>query len=311
MDFSNLDSHYPRFFTRFKNMKSEERHKLHQNALAVWLAQTLTTIKPYQNAIIGGVIVVLLAVILTMWWNSESASQANKAWTQFFAAFDQGSTAALANVAENNPRSSAAPVADLASADILLAQGCNMLFTNKATANQSLNKAVELFEKVIEQSGKAALKAQATFGLAKARESQGKLETASKLYNDVKTKWPDTVFAQMAAQRLKDLDRPSIKQVYDQFAKYDPKPVFNSLPDSKPKLDLPDESPIFTPSMTPEQKADDKQESKPEVTKEAVKEEAKNEVTEEKKQDSTDSAPKTPTTDKPDEKAASPTDDQK
>ena len=55
-------------------MKSEERHKLHQNALAIWIAETMTTIKPYQNAILGGLIVVILVVIVAIWWTSESTA---------------------------------------------------------------------------------------------------------------------------------------------------------------------------------------------------------------------------------------------
>ena len=84
-------------------MKSEERHKLHQNALALWLSETFTAIKPYQNAILAGIIVVILAAIFYAWWTSESASAASKAWTQLFAAFeDTNPSAALEKVAEDN-----------------------------------------------------------------------------------------------------------------------------------------------------------------------------------------------------------------
>ena len=257
-------------------MKSEERHKLHQNALGTWIAQTMIAVKPYQNAILGGIIVVLLAIIATTWWTSESAAQAETAWSQFFSAFDQGSVSDLEKVAEVNKRSKAAPVADLTAADILLAQGCNMLFINKATANQDLNKAVQLYQNVREQSNSPIIRCQATFGLAKARESQGQLETAKKLYTEVTTDWADTVYAQMAARRLEDLNRSSIKGFYDVFTtKFDPKPAFSTPAGDKSIFDkLPEESPIYVPDTTSAKKTEEeKTEPKQEEKKEDVKKE--------------------------------------
>ena len=67
-------------------MKSEERHKLQQNALAEWLNETFVAIRPYQNAIVAVIIVLILAVIFFVWWTSESASQSSKTWTQLFTA---------------------------------------------------------------------------------------------------------------------------------------------------------------------------------------------------------------------------------
>jgi tetratricopeptide (TPR) repeat protein len=252
-------------------MKSDERHKLHQNALAVWLSQTITALKPYQNLILAAIIVAILAVIVTTWWTSESASQANAAWTQFLTAFNEGNPAALEKVAEDNRRSHAAPAADLVAADIQLAQGCEMLFTNKAIANQQLNKALELYQAVRVQTSSPVFRAQATFGLARAWESMGKLETANKLYTEITTDWPDSVFAKMSSRRLEDLKRTSIKDIYDKFAKFDPKPRFNQQPAAKQGFDkLPEESPIYTPGTLNErgieeknaEKADDKTENK-------------------------------------------------
>jgi len=245
-------------------MKSEERHKLHQNALALWLAQTFTTIKPYQNVILAAVIVVILAVIFWVWWTSESASQSNRAWTQFFMAFDElNPSASLEKVAEDNPHSRAAAVADLVAADQQLAQGCNMLFINKATANQGLNKALRLYQSVYAQSPSPALRVQAAFGLARAWESLGKLETATKFYTEVTAEWPDTVFARMSSLRLEDLKRGSVKEMYDKFARFDPKPAFSQPPGVQPGLDkLPEEGPVYTPGAIKEGGVEEKKTEK-------------------------------------------------
>ncbi len=253
-------------------MKSEERHKLHQNALALWLSQTFAAIKPYQNAILAVIIMVILALIFATWWTSESASSASRGWTQFFMASGGANPSALEKVAEDNPRSRAAPAADLVAADLQLAQGCNMLFINKATANQQLNKALKLYQTVREQSPSPTLRAQAAFGLARAWESLGKLDTAIKFYTEVTTEWPDTVYARMSSRRVEDLKRLSTKEVYDKFARFDPKPVFTQPPGGNPSLDkLPEEGPVFTPGAINERGAEEKKAEKAENTTEAPK----------------------------------------
>jgi hypothetical protein len=241
-------------------MKSEERHKLHQNALALWLAQTYSAIKPYQNVILAVAIVLMLALIFAAWWNSESASRSNTAWSQFFIAFDAlNPTAALEKVAEDNPGSHAAPAAELVAADQQLAQGCNMLFVNKATANQLLTNAQKMYQFVYSQSPSPALRAQAAFGLARTWESLGKLETATQLYTEVTTNWPDSVFARMSSRRLEDLKRTSVKEMYDKFAQFEPKPVFSQPPGSGANLDkLPEEGPVYTPGGSDKREPNEK-----------------------------------------------------
>lgn len=280
-------------------MKSEERHKLHQNMLAQLIADTAVKIKPYQNAILGGVILALVVVIVWMYISTESASQASTAWTTFTQAFDQGNAAALEKMADDNKNSTAAPAANLAAADIQLLQGCNNLFTNKSTANQQLSKACELYQKVREETSSPILLSQATLGLAKARESQGKLETAVKLYTEVKTNWPNTVYAKMASQRLNDVNKPSTKNVYDQLAKYEPKPAFTAPSGQKSAFELPEESPVFVPDTSTEQKAGEKQEPKKEESDNASKEETKEDKKADKPENTTNNTKAEDKTDKP------------
>ncbi len=281
-------------------MKSEERHKLHQNALAVWITQTITAVKPYQNAILGAIILVILGVIVAMWWTNESAAKAGGAWAQFFEAFQEGNSAALEKVAEDNPGSHAALPADLVAADIQLAQGCYMLFINKATANQQLDKAARLYQMVRDQSSLPALRVQAVFGLARTREAQGQLPTAIKLYTDVTGNWPDSVYAKMSEKRLADLKRDSIKEMYDKFAQFDPKPVFSQPSGEKTDLDkIPAESPLYTPGPS-----EQKSQATPEAKSQAMPEERRLWTPEENPQNKPENA-------QPAEKSAKPAEGQK
>jgi hypothetical protein len=231
------------FSQGWKKMKSEERHKLQKNELADWLAKTVAAIKPYQNAIIGGIIVVLLVIIVIVWQSSESENQAARSWTQLFAALDTGNSSALEKVAVDNPRSSAATSADLLAADIQFINGTNLLFVNKATANQELNKAVLLYQRVCQNASSPALLSQATLGLARAKESLGDLSAASELYAEVTSKWPDSVFAKMATRRLDDIKRTSIKEVYDRFAQFEPLPAVTPQPGAKSEIEKMPEEP--------------------------------------------------------------------
>jgi tetratricopeptide (TPR) repeat protein len=278
-------------------MKSEERHKLQQNELADWLAKTITTIKPYQNAIISGIIVLILAVIFLTWWNSESSTQAGSTWRQYVEAISAGDTGALEKVAEDNPHSQASAAADLAAADIKLFQGCNMLFENKTTANQELSKAAELYQRVIDQAKSPAILAQATFGLARTRESQGKLDEAIQYYTKTASELPNSVYAQMASKRLEDVKQKSTKEMYDKFAKFDPKPAFSKPTGEKTGIDkIPEESPLYMPESITEPGTGEKKDDKADVNK--AEEKAGVQTEETKPVDKGDADAKT-TTDKP------------
>ena len=169
-------------------------------------------------------------------------------------------------------------MADIVAADIQLAQGCSMLFINKAAANQQLNNALRLYQAVSEQSSSPTLLAQATFGLARTWESLGKLDTAIKFYTDVTTDWPDTVYAQMSSRRLDDLKRVSTKEVYDKFARFDPKPTFPQPPGGNPGLEkIPEEGPVYTPRAIKERGVEEKKAEKTDKNAEEKKPEDKTE----------------------------------
>ena len=222
-------------------MKSEERHRLQHNQLADWIGKTITSIKPYQNSILIGLLLVVGGMVAYSVWSRVSAAENTLAWDELNAALESGNIAKLAKVREDHPNTHVAHVAAVVEADYTLADGCNRLFVSKAVANQELAKAIELYLTVLDQSRNSSLLQRATFGLARAREAKGELERAMELYQEVSTKWPDGAFAIAAARRLDDLKRPATKRLYDRFAKFDPKPAYSGefgLPGQKPSFDL-------------------------------------------------------------------------
>jgi tetratricopeptide (TPR) repeat protein len=232
-------------------MKSEERHKLQQNELADLIAKWFQILKPYQNIIYGSLIVILVAGLLLVWQNHKSAGSLMAANDEFFRGVISMNTTDLYKVIEDHPDSRIAPAAALMAADIHLQQGTFLRFQNKATANQELQQAVEWYGKTLASEHQGMLFDQALYGLARAKESLGELKPASKFYQQLVETNPDGVYGRLARQRLEDLKRPSIKEFYDKFADYDPKPAFHDLPNA-PNQDtdidfknLPKEGPVY------------------------------------------------------------------
>ena len=242
-------------------MKSERRHELQHNALADWLAKSAETLKPYQNMALAAAVVVLVAVLGYTWWSRESAAQATQAWDELNAVLESGNVAKLAKVVEDYPNTNVAQMAAVMLADSYLGEGCARLFVNKATARDELNKAIRLYDSVRQESRVPSLLERATFGLARAKEAKGDLGPAERLYEDVATKWPSGAYAAAATQRLEDLKRPATKSLYDQFARFDPKPAFSAEPGERPSFDLnslPSEGPTYMPETTYDLKLDGK-----------------------------------------------------
>lgn len=233
-------------------MKSERRHELEHNALADWLADTLEKIRPYQNVILGGLILVVGLVVAVTLWRNMAHQQATLAWEDYFQALQTGQPGDLEDVADRHPGSEVAPWADTAAADLRLASGCNLLFSDKPSALFEVRKAIDLYLSVLQQTRERTLLERATFGLARAYEAQIDLEKAEQRYQEVVERWPDGPFGGVAKERLAALGQRSVRELADRFAKWEPQPAVSDLPDfpdSPPRFDLdaiPD-GPVFTP----------------------------------------------------------------
>jgi hypothetical protein len=206
--------------------------------LADWLANVFETIQPYQNAVLAVVVAVLIAMVGYAWWARESANEAAQAWSSLATILDSGNMGKLASVAEDYPNTNAAHMAAVVLADYRLGEGCNRLFSNKSTAQTELSKAIDLYQRISAGCRVPSLTERATFGLARAYEAKGDLAPAENFYNELVTTWPEGAYTSAAKERLADLGRPATKKLYDDFAKFDPKPAFSDMPGEKPSFDL-------------------------------------------------------------------------
>ncbi len=242
-------------------MKSERRHELQHNTLADGLIKTAELLKPYQNMIMGGVIVVLLIMVGYSWWARESEAQSMQAWDELNAVVDSGNMSKLAGVIDTYSGTSVAHMAAVVLADFHLGEGCGQLFKSKATGQSELGKAIKFYEMVLQECRTPSLLERATFGLARAKESKGELAEAEKLYAEITTRWPEGAFSVAANERLSDLKQPGTKTMYDRFEKFDPKPAFSAMPGEKPKFDM-DSLPSDGPSPDIKYESQEKKDKK-------------------------------------------------
>jgi hypothetical protein len=229
-------------------MKSERRHELQHNELAEWLAKAIEAIKPYQNLILAGVALVLVAMVGYTLYNRAVTAQSAQAWNDINTALETGDLASLSKVSEDYPNTTAAYMASIVQGDNYLAAGCTQLFKNKPLAEENLSKAINHYEAIRLSCRTPSIRERAVFGLARAREAKGELEEAKPLYEEV-AKDVNGTYAKAASERLADLARPATRAFYDDFAHFDPKPEFSEA-GKKPDFDkgsLPAEGSVAMP----------------------------------------------------------------
>ncbi len=240
-------------------MKVERRHELEKNALAAWIASVITRVRPYQNAILGSVLLALVVILVYSWVTGRWAAESAAAWDELFAAMPAGHAdpQKLEKVIADHPGTTTAHWAGVLAGEAYLAIACNELFADKAEARDHLESARENFRKVLDETRVAALRERATFGLAQADEAAGDLDKAieswsasggkqsgqkaDRGYRGVLNLWPNGTYAVAAEARLKDLERPGTKWFNDHFARWEPRPSAASEGPGKPGIKPPTE----------------------------------------------------------------------
>lgn len=250
-------------------MKSERRHELEENLLANWLISVFQKIRPYGNLIFGGVILILLVVVVYGWLSRRGMEKAEQAWDAVLTnmAIAREDPGVLERVAEEYSSAEAGQWAALLAAEAYLAKACDALFYNKTEAREYLNDSRKLFERLLQESRNEVIRQRATFGLARADEAAGDLDKAMESWSSPSAKqagkkadrgykgllnvWPNSAYAEVAKDRLEELQRYQIKKFYDDFMRWEPSATSGSAeagPPSKPAIgSSSQEVPLYTP----------------------------------------------------------------
>ena len=145
-------------------MKSERRHELQHNELAEWLFKTGEQLKPFQNLILAGVAILVVAVAAYSWWSRTSATKTSLAWADLTRSLDSGSLDMMTTVADDHPNAVVGETATVVLGDWHLAGGCNQRFNSMALAQKELSSAIDSYSKVLQNSRVPSLLERATFG---------------------------------------------------------------------------------------------------------------------------------------------------
>jgi hypothetical protein len=160
----------------------------------------------------------LLAAISWMWLQQQRAALVAKSWDDYMFAISPVDPAALADVSTQHPGTPAGEWADLIQAEMALDEGAELLFVDRDRAMPKLQAAADGYAAILAGRQKGLLAERATFGLAKANESLGKVDDARQGYEAVASDYPGGALAGMARQRSRSLEGERAQEWYTWFA---------------------------------------------------------------------------------------------
>ena len=206
-------------------MKSDRRHDLSENTLAKWLTKTLGKISPYQNHIYWSIIALLAIVCVGMIWGKVSHSNRGKAWGDYLSAFESQKVDDLEALTQDYKSGEVGVRIRLSAGELLLREGCDLVFTKKQEAQEKLEKALGYFISAKEiGTSDRLLNEQTQFDLAQVYESlafvrsgQNDLDNAKEFYGKLVTDFPDGAYFLQANRQLKLLNNPSTIQMVGHF----------------------------------------------------------------------------------------------
>ncbi len=221
-------------------MKSEHRHELQRNDLGQIALQAKPWMEQHGMTLLGGVVVVLVAIVGWLVWSSQPPADA-EAWNKLNTAQTVDDFGAIA---DKSPDTLAGAWARLRMAELNLEEGMMKAFTDRELALKDLKRAHEEFDQVL--SGKVSLpegaRQRALLGLARCMEvtCDGATEPAIEVYQKLITDFPKTIYRSSVEERIKELKTGGAKEFYAWFHKQAPKPPDFSRPrDGHGGLDLP------------------------------------------------------------------------
>ena len=221
-------------------MDSQHRHELQQNDLGKIANRAMPFFEKYGLKIMIGLAVVVVVGIVAAVWFSESAATAAASWAQLDAAVHEPNPSAdeYATVGDKYPGTEAAAWGTLKEADDYLKAGMQAVYTDRKAALVELDKARETYEK-LEKGGPGVVpdvRERGLYGLARCLEtmSDGNTEDAIKFYSRLINEFPDSMFKQIAEDRIQDLESPATKDFYAWFHAQNPSPQAPVISPLKP-----------------------------------------------------------------------------
>jgi len=192
--------------------------------LARWLQRGIEK-GPAFWALLGGAVVVVVAVVALISGLAASRTADPQAWVELMAAKTAEESL---KVADAHPETPLAETARLQAANREYEQGFDDL-TNPArreTAGSRLKKALDLYREVAQRAAEGSPNAPiAAFGVARTLEARNELPEAIKQYRGVAKKYPDTPEGKQSEALARALEDPQNVEFYKQLYAYKPAPA--------------------------------------------------------------------------------------
>ena len=191
-------------------MKTERRHDLETNSLALKMTQWIETIKPHINKLLGAVAVIVGLMAINSIWNSKSAANEQNAWD----AFAQARTStdpelmSVQKLAESEEFAGTRmrEWAQIVWADRqVLLSARTYLFDRKAALSR-LRGVIGIYDGLTTSASDPELRDRAHFGLGRVYELQNKVNLAQQQFAKVQGD-----LGPIASQRAEQLQSGGVK----------------------------------------------------------------------------------------------------
>ncbi|HEX6987010.1 MAG TPA: tetratricopeptide repeat protein, partial [Planctomycetaceae bacterium] len=217
-------------------MKAEERHRLQENDLRRLTEHARERTRPffdrYGTTLLLALAAVLVIAAVGIWWSKTRGADQSESWSALAAAFRQPDVTAkhFRDVADNYPGTKAAVWARLYEGESHLDSGIQSLFSDREGAARDLEDARAAFDAVLEETAtldeedRPELTVRALYGLARTLEasSDGDLEPAVERYQQIVEQYPETIYKDLAQERIDALKSPEAKSFYAWFSQAKP-----------------------------------------------------------------------------------------
>ena len=216
-------------------MNSEERHQLQTNDLGVVAERTVGFFERHMGTILGAACAALLALAVGYWWTQSVETGAESGWTLLNSAQSIDDYGAVIDKFKGEP---AAHWALLIVSETNLKTALPTMFKDRAIAITDIKSAQKGFESLREEKKvDPAIRERALWGLALCLETMcdGNIENPIKAYEALTNEFPDSIFKQVAGDRIASLKKEGSKDFYAWFSKENPKPPEARPRDFKPE----------------------------------------------------------------------------
>ena len=198
-------------------MKSERRHDLETNELAVRVQDWLDRLKPYASQIAMVIVGLLVVAYIASEWGSATSSTDQAAWDEYtLASYSTDPDLNSMKLLADNEEFASTPVPEwayLAWSDRQVLRASQMYLTDRASAMTRLKQVQPIYENLAEGAGNSQVQDRAHFGLAQVYELQGKIDEARAEYADVKGD-----LSALAENRAERLESSAVKEACDWLA---------------------------------------------------------------------------------------------